>query len=342
MQIRFAVNIGLHFVQHQSTLFSPTYEMKDQPKSIDINISAVSKGIGMNNYEKVYFKSKAVGRLSSHNLNELKTTLIDIDKGRRSLRKNIDADNALLDKLKSDLSWINWFPLRLFFKIKIESKTQAITKTSEALIKLKQDYERHKLGLEVSLSGQLEAAFGTLDDTYSEIINTKKVWDITTSQSIDRVAQRTTAHNIIERKEVSLKRTSNSKIQCDYKALHFENANGGDLYIFPQFLFIEKDDDLALIDLLDIELDFSLTKFIESETVPSDAKIIDHTWAKSNKDGSRDKRFADNYQIPVVRYGELHLKSKSGLNEVYMTSNPESAHAFKKMFDEYKEVLANS
>ncbi|MGS3139764.1 hypothetical protein ACB316_16295 [Aeromonas sanarellii] len=296
----------------------------------------------MNNYEKVYFKSKAVGRLSSHNLNELKTSLIDIESGKRSLRKSIDSNNVLLDKLKSELSWINWFPLRFFFKGKIELKTQAITKVSEALILQKQDYERHKLGLEVSLSDQLEAAFGSLDDTYSEMINTKKVWDITTSQSIDRVAQRTTAHNIIERKEVSLKRTSNNKIQCDYKALHFENANGGDLYISPQFLFVEKDDDFALIDLLDIELEFSLTKFIESESVPSDTKIIDHTWAKSNKDGSRDKRFADNYQIPVVRYGEIHLKSKSGLNEVYMTSNPESAHAFKKMFDEYKEVLANS
>lgn len=296
----------------------------------------------MNNYEKVYFKSKAVGRLSSHNLNELKASLIDIESGRRSLRKNIDSDNVLLDKLKSELSWINWFPLRFVFKGKIELKTQAITKVSEALIQQKQDYERHKLGLEVSLSDQLEAAFGSLEDTYSEMINTKKVWDITTSQSIDRVAHRTTAHNIIERKEVSLKRTSNNKIQCDYKALHFENANGGDLYIFPQFLYIEKDDDFALIDLLDIELDFSLTRFIESESVPGDTKIIDHAWAKSNKDGSRDKRFADNYQIPVVRYGELHLKSKSGLNEVYMTSNPESAHAFKKMFDDYKEALANS
>lgn len=62
----------------------------------------------------------------------------------------------------------------------------------------------------------------------------------------------------------------------------------------------------------------------------------------SNKDGSRDKRYTDNYQIPVVQYGELHLSSKSGLNEVYMLSNPEPAFNFKIMFDEYKQVLANT
>ncbi|WP_417704239.1 hypothetical protein [Rheinheimera aquimaris] len=296
----------------------------------------------MNNFDKVYFKSKAVGKLSSQNLNELKSTLTDIETGKRKLKKEIESASEQLRKLKFALSWINWFPVKYVFQKQIEFRKQAISTISESLLKLEQDYKRHKLGLEVSLSEQLEAAFATLDDRFSEVLNTKKVWDITTSQKIDRVVERTTANNVIERKEVSLTRAKNSKILCDYKALHFENANGGDLHIFPQFLFIEKDDDFALIDLLEVNIDFNLTKFIEQESVPSDAEVIDQTWAKSNKDGSRDKRFADNYQIPVVRYGELHLNSKSGLNEVYMLSAPESAFCFKKMFDEYKLVLASS
>ncbi|KFZ38989.1 hypothetical protein HR45_00890 [Shewanella mangrovi] len=296
----------------------------------------------MNKLDKVYFKSRAVGKLSSQSLNELKSSLRDIENGRRKLEKDIGFAEKQLKQVTSDLAWINWFPLKLVFKNKIKIKKDTITKISESLEKLAHDYERHKLGLDISLSEQLEAAFGTLDDRFSDVLDTQKMWDITTSQSIDRVAERTTANNVIERKAVSFKRLNNSKIQCDYKAIYFENANGGDLQLFPQFLFIEKDDDFALIDLLDVEIDFNLTNFIETERVPSDSEVIDHTWAKSNKDGSRDKRFADNYQIPVVQYGELHLSSKSGLNEVYMLSNPESAFGFKKMFDEYKAVLASS
>ncbi len=262
--------------------------------------------------------------------------------GKEKLKKEIHTAKEKLRRQKSKLFWINWFPLKLVFQNKIESMKQAVEETNGALRKHEREYDKHKLGLEISLPERLEAAFGTLDDRFSEVINAEKVWDVTTSQSIDRVAERTTADNAIERTEVCLRRAHNSKIQCDYKALHLENANGGDLHIYPQFFFIEKEDDFALIDLLDVDMDFTLTNFIESESVPIDSEVIDHTWAMSNKDGSRDKRYADNYEIPVVQYGKLHLSSKSGLNEVYMVSNSESAYCFKIMFDEYKEILASS
>lgn len=296
----------------------------------------------MNSFDKVYFKSKVVGKLSSNHLCELKSTLQNIESDKKKLRSKITSTTKALKTAKSQLNWINWFPIKFLFKEKISLKKQTILSLKGDLNTLKLDYEKHQLGLDISLSDRLEAAFGTLDDKFSEIISTEKVWDVTTSQRIDRVIERTTANNTIERKSVALRRSDHSKILCDYKALHFENANGGDLNIFPQFLFIEHNNDFALIDILDIDIHYTLVSFIESENVPSDTEVIDQTWAKANKNGDRDRRFADNYQIPVVHYGELHFTSKSGVNEVYMFSNPEPAFAFKNMFDEYKKVLINS
>lgn len=296
----------------------------------------------MNNLDKVFFKSKAVGKLSSQHLDELKSTLYKIEESRNKLKSEIDSIHEKLNKVKFELFWINWFPLKLALKNKITIKKDIITTLSKEFHELKQKYDNHKLGLEILLPDRLEAAFGTLDDKFSKILTCNKIWDVTTSQSIDRVAERTTANNVIERKVVTLNRTQNEKIQCDYKSLTFENINGDNLNIYPQFLFIENTNDFALIDLLEINIDFTLSNFIESENVPSDAEIVDYTWAKSNKDGSRDRRFTDNYQIPVAQYGVLHFSSKSGLNEVYMLSNPESAFSFKKMFDDYKEILSKS
>ena len=37
LQAYFTVNVGLHFVQHQPTLFSPTYEMVDMIERDDVN-----------------------------------------------------------------------------------------------------------------------------------------------------------------------------------------------------------------------------------------------------------------------------------------------------------------
>ncbi|MBE3659741.1 hypothetical protein BOO91_02105 [Vibrio navarrensis] len=70
----------------------------------------------MNSFDKVYFKSKAVGRLSSKSLSELKSTLTDIEIGKHKLKKEISLANQQLKELNSDLSWINWFPLKLFFR----------------------------------------------------------------------------------------------------------------------------------------------------------------------------------------------------------------------------------
>ncbi|MEM5504930.1 hypothetical protein WNY81_08710 [Shewanella frigidimarina] len=296
----------------------------------------------MNNFDKVYFKSKVVGKLSSSNLSELKSTLQNIESGKNKLRLKITSATKTLQAAESQLNWVNWFPIKLLFKEKISHKKQTILNLEGDINTLKSEYEKHQLGLDISLTDRLESAFGSLDDKFSEIMSTKKVWDVTTSQRTDRVVERTTANSRIERQSVALKRADNSKILCDYKALHFENANGGDLNLFPQFMFIEHNSDFALIDILDIDIHYTLVSFIESENVPSDTEIVDHTWAKANKNGDRDKRFADNYQIPVVQYGELHFTSKSGINEVYMFSNPEPAFAFKNTFDEYKQVLLKS
>jgi hypothetical protein len=280
--------------------------------------------------------------LSSSNLSELKSTLQNIESGKKKLRLKITSAIKTLQTAESQLNWVNWFPIKLLFKEKISHKKQTILNLEGDINTLKSEYEKHQLGLDISLTDRLEAAFGALDDKFSKIMSTKKVWDVTTSQRTDRVVERTTANSRIERQSVALKRADNSKILCDYKALHFENANGGDLNIFPQFMFIEHNSDFALIDILDIDINYTLVSFIESENVPSDTEIVDHTWAKANKNGDRDKRFADNYQIPVVHYGELHFTSKSGINEVYMFSNPEPAFTFKNMFDEYKQVLLKS
>jgi hypothetical protein len=52
------------------------------------------------------------------------------------------------------------------------------------------------------------------------------------------------------------------------------------------------------------------------------------TWAKVNKNGTRDKRFKSNYQIPVVRYGNIRLSTQTGLREEYEFSNYELTEEF--------------
>ena len=50
-------------------------------------------------------------------------------------------------------------------------------------------------------------------------------------------------------------------------------------------------------------------------------KGVDHTWAKVNKDGSPDKRFKGNRQLPICRYGLIQISADSGMDIRLCCSN---------------------
>ena len=118
------------------------------------------------------------------------------------------------------------------------------------------------------------------------------------------------------------------------------NANGGELFLYPAFiLYFVSQQAFALVDIRDLRLDYNPVSFIEEEAVPADAELIGHTWKKANKDGSPDRRFANNYQIPILKYGDIRLTSKSGLNEAYMISHAALAERFADAFANFQRAL---
>lgn len=56
------------------------------------------------------------------------------------------------------------------------------------------------------------------------------------------------------------------------------------------------------------------TRFIEHESVPGDAKVIDRTWQYVNRDGGPDRRFKNNRLLPISAYTQLNLTTQSGLD----------------------------
>ena len=86
-------------------------------------------------------------------------------------------------------------------------------------------------------------------------------------------------------------------------------------------LFIIQKSRVGALNYSDIETFAHTTRFIESEKVPGDASVVGSTWKYVNKSGGPDKRFKDNRELPICLYGEIELKSASGLNTILMFSN---------------------
>ena len=63
---------------------------------------------------------------------------------------------------------------------------------------------------------------------------------------------------------------------------------------------------------------FNESNFIESEQQSNDSEIIKQVWEKTNINGSRDKRYSDNRELPLMRYGEITFYKKSGIFEKFL------------------------
>jgi hypothetical protein len=61
-------------------------------------------------------------------------------------------------------------------------------------------------------------------------------------------------------------------------------------------------------------------RFIETESVPSDARVIDRTWQYVNRDGGPDRRFKNNRQLPICAYAQLNLSTADGLDVRFLCS----------------------
>lgn len=129
-------------------------------------------------------------------------------------------------------------------------------------------------------------------------------------------------------------------IESEWKVPHLSNANGGDIFLYPGFvLYLVSTENFALLEYKEVDLRCSTANFIEEEAVPGDTQVVGHTWAKANKDGSPDRRFKGNYQIPIAQYGKLKIFSTTGMEEEYMISNAGKTEAFAKAWRDLASAL---
>jgi hypothetical protein len=180
-----------------------------------------------------------------------------------------------------------------------------------------------------------------IKDCYDKLKYSKKIWYITSSQAIDRVKERSSASSTVTRVPVLFSYGSLDYINSKYEAFKLQNANGSDLYIYPGFIIVpsERNNDFGIIDFIDLDIEHHEQRFVENETVPSDTKIVGQTWEYVNKNGSPDKRYSYNPEIPIVLYYKFTFKTTKGLHECFQVSFCEAGNLFCRSFELFRDSL---
>lgn len=114
------------------------------------------------------------------------------------------------------------------------------------------------------------------------------------------------------------------------------------LFFMPHGIFISENNSYTVISYCDLEADYFQIPFYEDEEIPDDSPLLNYRWKYAKADGSPDRRFNDNFSIPRLMYGLIHLRSKSGFELGVLVSNPERAELVAEGFRIIKEALESN
>lgn len=287
--------------------------------------------------------SADIHQITSQNMQGVKEAIVLAYQQRKELERDLLSIRTTLgiSKLKRILGYI--FLYGLFIKRIPENLKTDIATQEEAISQTKAAIEDCYVKLEVDFDSEIKEKYDNLVTAFKKLATSRKIWDITSAHFQDRVIARSSASTLVDKKEVKFSFSSIPELKSNFEALYFQNANGADLYCYPSFIVMYSNHtDFAIIGIDEINLQQRAVQFTETGAVPADSRVIDKTWAKVNKNGTPDRRFKGNYQIPVVRYGEIRFSTSTGLNEEYEFSNYEFAAEFSNVFKEYQIAIKRS
>ena len=313
-----------------------------QPPSADgpgvPSISPVPPSFPVSPQPGTEIHSASTELLTSESLEQLRHLLTDAYNERDELTREVSsATSEANTATRRYQSWERGFLMKRLFKQSFAARKESAETAAAKLEELQEQLRLTTIATEITVDREQAEPYYRMRDTFAALSECQKVWNVLTEKAIDRVAERSNANTAVTRTPLSFSLNSCDLIQWEQKVPHLPNRTGGDMYIYPGFiLYRASKQAFALIDSRDVTLRLVSTQFTETDPVPSDSQIVGRTWAKCNKDGSPDRRFRDNYQIPVALYGTLLFSSRDGLDVRYICSNAGKAEEFVKAWAAFR------
>ena len=198
----------------------------------------------------------------------------------------------------------------------------------------KLDKKRFEMELHYDMDDQFKQVYQHFGSHFTTFSRSARIWQYLNAQQTNdykrtggagKLIKRTTLRSISGNKVPLRNFITNVSIPC----LQLSNL---EFYFLPERLLVKRGSTFAAVFYRNLRISGYTTRFIEDESVPHDAQVVDQTWRYMNKGGGPDRRFNNNRQIPVCAYSEYTLSSDTGIYEVITTSK-------KGAMDEFSSFL---
>lgn len=163
-----------------------------------------------------------------------------------------------------------------------------------------------------------------LSAAWKAVATSKSLWEITFTAKTKNPRKNAGIENAYDTVKMTTGGRLPSYLKTNIKPIVFTMKNK-QFAIMPDRLLVFDKNKLGALEYDDVKFDITAIGFLETGPVPKDAKLIKRVWAYANNDGSPDRRYSNNKQYPLMRYGKIAITSKSGLDIRFMCSNETAA-----------------
>jgi hypothetical protein len=162
-----------------------------------------------------------------------------------------------------------------------------------------------------SMDEEMERTYGVLHEWASQLASCARAWHIAAEGRVHDRKYHAGASNLVRRNPTSIKRTEPLYLKTNIETVAI-GVGRQVLHFFPDRVLIYDASGVGAVAYDQIQISVRPSRFIEDQSVPQDAQVVDHTWQYVNKRGGPDRRFKNNRQLPVCLYDEIALSSSTG------------------------------
>ena len=172
------------------------------------------------------------------------------------------------------------------------------------------------------LEADAQSAYETMTAGFDAIMSCQGKWHIDAGgavQDINAWKRNAGAAHLLDKRPTTLAYSLPRVVKSNITPPSIQSGKET-LYFLPDFLLVVHDKKVGAVAYDALNIVWQDSNFIEDGTVPSDTTILYYNWKHPNKSGGPDRRFSDNYEIPVCLYESIYLTSNNGLNELLQVS----------------------
>lgn len=183
---------------------------------------------------------------------------------------------------------------------------------------------------------------------WKKITENRKLYLIHRTSILSRSKNRSYSELNIIKSDFYYSQEKQHYITCDIPIINLPKIGNREVYIYPSFIlvltdarFLAKENKVTVLPIGELTILSQIVKHAEEDVLSPGSKVLEYTWKKVNENGTKDLRYKDNYQIPVIEYCVISIDIGQEYNACFMLCLSSLAHKFQEELSSYIKLVSN-